>query len=31
VEAKKELQLALSLDPNHERAKLALAEIAAGR
>jgi hypothetical protein len=31
AEAKKELQLALSLDPNHERAKLALAELAAGR
>lgn len=31
AEAKNELELALSLDPNHERAKLALAEIAAGR
>jgi hypothetical protein len=31
AEARKELQLAVSLDPKHERAKLALAEIAADR
>ena len=31
AEARKELESALSLDPKHERAKLALAEIAAGR